>query len=153
MDLRSFDLRRLRAKAGRLLVLAALAAPVARADTRLGLGADYAFDQRGIFSLNLAADAPVSRRLSLTGRVGGLVTSSPSTAGLPLDVGVRFHSRGVYVEALFGPWIFFTGEAVRGHAGFGIGLESRRAFLGIEGGALGFSGGTALLGTRLGLRL
>jgi hypothetical protein len=136
-----------------LLLLAALAAPRALASARLGLGADYVFDQTGLFSLTLAGDLPVARRISVTGRAGALVTSSPATAGVPLDAGVRVRLGRAYLEGLIGPWIFFSGEAVRGHAAFGLGIEGRSAFVGAEVGALGFSGGAAILGARFGLKL
>jgi hypothetical protein len=66
---------------------------------------------------------------------------------------VRVRAGQAYLEGLVGPWIFFTGDAVRGHAAFGLGLEGRSAFVGMEVGALGFSGGAAILGVKFGLRL
>ena len=57
------------------------------------------------------------------------------------------------VPTLFaiGPWIFFSGDAVRGHAAFGFGLETRRFSFGLEVGALTTSHG--MIGARLAWRI
>ena len=53
--------------------------------------------------------------------------------------------------ALVGPWIFFRGDAVRGHGEFGFGLQSRGFSFGV---AVGFlTSSNAMVGARLGWRL
>lgn len=152
--------KRFAAKAGGLLsLLAGLAAGGAQAEARLGFGADYLINDRAAFQLNLQGDLPLlvsARRhsdfqVALTGRAGGLVTASPAVGAAPLDVGLRFTIGRAYLEALGGPWIFFSGDAVRGHAGFGLGLVTRSLDVGLELGAL--SGSSGLIGARIALRL
>lgn len=127
----------------------------ARAGTSLNLGADYVLNGGpGIFSLTLSADSAVSRSVFIGGRFGALVTSSPSSAGVPLDLYLRISPgrSGVYLEGLAGPWIFFSGDTVRAHGAFGFGLASRSVDIGGEVGWIsGFS--QAMLGVRLGFRI
>lgn len=157
------DRRRRRGTVARAGLLAALAAALsgtaARAEARLGFGADYLINDRAAFQLNLQGDLPLlvsARRRSdfevaLTGRAGGLLTAAPSVGAVPLDVGLRFTLGRAYLEGLGGPWIFFSGDAVRGHAGFGLGLITRSLDVGLELGAL--SGSSGLIGARIALRL
>jgi len=116
------------------LALSAIVAPnPAEASTyRLGLGANYWFEKSGIFDATLAITTPVARRLSIGGRFGAALVTSPSTAALPLDLVLRGSFRRVYVEGVAGPWIFFEGDALRAHAGLGIGLRARNVSAGIE---------------------
>ena len=133
-----------------VLSLAPLASP---AQVRLGVGGDYVFDNDGIFELTLAIEGRLARHFAVEGRFGGLiVTSNSPTLGAPLDFGLRLTPGGrVYVEALVGPWIFFRGDAVRGHGEFGFGLESRRLSFGM---AVGFlTSANAMIGARLGWRI
>jgi hypothetical protein len=132
------------------LSLAPLAAP---AQVRLGLGGHYVFDSDGIFDMTLAVEGRLARNVAAEARFGGLVvTSNSPTLGVPLDFGLRFTPGGrVYVEALVGPWIFFRGDAVRGHGEFGFGLESRRLSFGLAVGYLTNANG--MIGARLGWRL
>jgi hypothetical protein len=123
-------------------------------------------DLRGPARARRVAPAPARRRLrprrrprpvlanvSVGGRFGGLVTTgSPATAGVPLDLSLRVSTGRVYFEGLAGPWIFFSGDTVRGHAAFGFGVVSRSVEFGGEVGWLsGFS--RAMLGVRLGFRI
>jgi hypothetical protein len=81
------------------------------------------------------------------------VTTSSATAGVPLDFGLRVTPGGrTYFEVLVGPWFFFnSGDAVRGHAAFGFGLEQRQFSFGLEVG--GLTGGNAMFGGRLAWRI
>jgi hypothetical protein len=138
-----------------LVALAAISlAPLAAsAQVRLGLGGDYIFDQDGAFELTLSVEGRLAHRVAVEGRFGGLiVTSSSPTLGVPLDFGLRLTPGGrAYVEALIGPWIFFRGDAVRGHGEFGFGLQSRGFSFGV---AVGFlTSSNAMVGARLGWRL
>ena len=137
-----------------LVILAAIfAAPAARAAPTLRLGGDYILDGGpGLFSLTLGLDTPLARSVTLGGRFGGLVTTSPGNAGVPLDVFLRFHSGRVYFEGEGGPWIFFNGDTVRGHVGFGFGLISRELEFGAEVGYLS-SYSRATIGVRLGFHI
>jgi hypothetical protein len=134
-------------------VAAAAPSPAHASEVRLLGGADVIFNQEGAFELLLAGDAPLARRIAVTGRVGALVTTSSGTAGVPIDAGLRINAGRLYLEGLVGPWIVFKGDAVRGHAAFGFGLQSREVSFGVEVGTFGFSGGNGMLGARLGVRL
>jgi hypothetical protein len=137
------------------LSLAALAmVPLAAsAQVRLGVGGDYIFENQGAFELTLAVDGRLARRIAVEGRFGGLVTTSSPTLGVPLDFGLRVTPGGrTYFEALIGPWFFFnSGDAVRGHAAFGFGLEQRHFSFGLELG--GLTGSNAMMGGRLAWRI
>lgn len=128
----------------------------AQAGTVLDLGADYVLNGGpGIFSLTLAADSPLTRSVYVGGRFGALVTTAPSSAGVPLDLYLRISPgrSGVYLQGLLGPWIFFSGgDTLRAHGAFGFGLATRSVEVGAEVGWLsGLS--QALLGVRLGFRI
>ena len=132
---------------------ALLLAPSARADTRLGLGADYWIDnETGIFSLTGAIDTPVSRVFSVGGRFGLLLTSSPTEVGIPLDLLLRFEPRrsSLYLEALAGPWILFVDEPVRAHVAFGFGVRTGVLSAGLE---VGYLDPDPVLGLRLAFNL
>ncbi len=133
-----------------VLSLAPLAAP---AQVRLGIGGDYIFNEQGVFELTLAVEERLARHIAVEGRFGGLITTSSSTAGVPLDFGLRVTPGGrAYFEALVGPWFFFKGpDAVRGHAAFGFGLEQRNFSFGMEVG--GLTGSNAMIGGRLAWRI
>ncbi len=133
-----------------VLSLAPLAAP---AQVRLGIGGDYIFNEQGVFELTLAVEERLARHIAVEGRFGGLITTSSSTAGVPLDFGLRVTPGGrAYLEALIGPWFFFNGgDAVRGHAAFGFGLEQRNFSFGMEVG--GLTGSNAMIGGRLAWRI
>jgi hypothetical protein len=134
------------------LLLLALACPV-HAAPQLRLGGDYVLDGGpGIFSLALGLDTPLARAISVGGRFGMLVSTSPTTAGVPLDVFLRVHAGRFYFEGMGGPWIFFKGDTVQGHAGFGFGIVTRTLEFGGEVGWLsGFS--SATIGGRLAFRI
>jgi hypothetical protein len=136
-----------------MALAAALALPArAAAPLSLRLGGDYLLDGGpGLFSLQLGVERPLGRVVSVGARFGGLVTTSPSTAGVPLDVFLRFRFDRAYFEGVGGPWIFFQGDTVRGHAAVGFGLLSS----GFEfGGEIGYlSSGRTQLGVRLGFHL
>ena len=136
-----------------VLALVSLSSFAAPAQVRLGLGGDYVLDDDGLFMLTLAVEGRFARRAAVEARFGGLVTTTSSpTAGVPLDVGLRFVPGGrAYLEALIGPWIFFRGDAVRGHGEFGFGLESRGFSFGLAVGVL--TSANATIGARLGWRL
>ena len=74
-----------------VLSLAPLAAP---AQVRLGVGGDYIFNEQGVFELTLAVEGRLARHIAVEGRFGGLVTTSSSTAGVPLDFGLRARAIG-----------------------------------------------------------
>ena len=133
-----------------VLSLAPLAAP---AQVRLGIGGDYIFNEQGVFELTLAVEERLARHIAVEGRFGGLITTSSSTAGVPLDFGLRVTPAGrAYFEALVGPWFFFNGgDVVRGHAAFGFGLEQRNFSFGMEVG--GLTGSNAMIGGRLAWRI
>jgi hypothetical protein len=140
-----------------MLVAAALAAIVARpaaaaSPVSLRFGGDYLLDGGpGLFSFQLGLDKALGRVVSVGGRFGALLTTSPTTAGVPLDVFLRFRLGRVYFEGVGGPWIFFEGDTLRGHAAAGFGLLFRDFEFGGEIGYL--SPGRTQLGLRLGLRI
>jgi hypothetical protein len=143
------------------LALSMASALEARAEARLGLGVDYLLNDRAAFRLDVQGDLPLlvgaGRRpafqLALTGRAGGLITTSPAVGAVPLDLGLRLGlGQGrFYLEALAGPWIFFSGDAVRGHGAMGFGLTTRGISVGLELGAL--TGTSGIFGARVAFRL
>jgi hypothetical protein len=130
------------------LALGAAAAPrTAEAATyRLGLGANYWFEESGVFDFTLGISTRVARRLSVGGRLGAAIVTEPSTAAIPLDVVLRGEFPRVYLEALGGPWILFKGDAVRGHFAMGLGVRSRGISAGVE---VGYLDPNAIIGFKL----
>jgi hypothetical protein len=144
-------MRRMQVLAASAMLVLALPAPAA-SRLSLRLGGDYLLDGGpGIFSLQLGLDAPLGRTVSVGGRFGGLLTTSPTSGGIPLDVYLRFRLGRAYLEGLGGPWIFFNGDTLRGHGAVGFGLLTPDFEF---GGELGFlSPGRTQLGVRIGFRL
>ena len=134
------------------LALSAVVAPRSAdaATFRLGLGANYWFEKSGIFDATLAITTAVAPRLSIGARFGGALVTSPSTAALPLDLVVRGSFRRVYVEGVAGPWVFFEGDALRAHAGVGIGLRAGTVSAGVE---LAYLDPNAILGFKVAFAL
>jgi hypothetical protein len=119
--------------------LAALLSPsIANAGVRVGLGGDYWVNRSGLFNLTLTAEGAVTRVIRVGGRFGALVTTSPNTFGVPLDLSLRASlARGrVYVEGLAGPWILFQNDPVRAHVAFGFGISGGGFQIGLEVGYL-----------------
>ena len=86
----------------------------------------------GVFSVGLGVESLLSRKVSVGGRFGGLLTTSPTSGGIPLDVFLRLRLGRVYLEGVGGPWIFFTGDALRGHAAVGFGMLAQDLEFGAE---------------------
>ena len=134
-------------------VALALALPARASPLSLRLGADALLNGGpGIFSLGLGVESALGRRVSVGARFGGLITTSPTSGGVPLDVFLRIRVSRAYFEGVGGPWIIFTGsDTVRGHAAVGLGLLARDLEFGAE---IGFvSPDRTQLGLRIGLRL
>ena len=131
----------------------ALAVPARASPLSLRLGADALLNGGpGVFSLGLGVESALGRRVSVGARFGGLITTSPTSGGVPLDVFLRIRVSRAYIEGVGGPWIIFTGgDTVRGHAAVGLGLLARDLEFGAE---IGFvSPDRTQLGLRIGLRL
>jgi hypothetical protein len=131
----------------------AVALPARAGPLSLRLGADALVNGGpGVFSLGLGVESGLGRRVSVGARFGGLITTSPTTGGIPLDVFLRIRVNRAYIEGVGGPWIFFSeGDVVRGHAGVGLGILARDLEFGAE---IGFvSPDRTQLGLRIGLRL
>jgi hypothetical protein len=134
-------------------VVLALAIPARASPLSLRLGADALLNGGpGVFSLGLGVESALGRRVSVGARFGGLITTSPTSGGVPLDVFLRIRVSRAYIEGVGGPWIVFTGpDTFRGHAAVGLGLLARDLEFGAE---IGFvSPGRTQLGLRIGLRL
>ena len=134
-------------------VALALALPARASPLSLRLGADALLNGGpGVFSLGLGVESALGRRVSVGARFGGLITTSPTSGGVPLDVFLRIRVNRAYFEGVGGPWIIFTGgDTVRGHAAVGLGLLARDLEFGAE---IGFvSPDRTQLGLRVGLRL
>ena len=128
-----------------------VSSPLAAAPSlRLGFGADYWFDRAGQFSATLGVLGRLTREVAAGVRVGALINTSPTTAGIPIDLPLRVSLSHLYLEGTAGPWILFTDSPVRAHAAFGFGLQSGSISFGLE---LGWLDPAALLGARLGIRL
>jgi hypothetical protein len=131
----------------------ALAVPAHAAALSLRLGGDALLNGGpGVFSLGLGVESGLGRRVSVGARFGGLITTSPTSGGIPLDVFLRIRVSRAYIEGVGGPWIIFTGgDTFRGHAAVGLGLLARDLEFGAE---IGFvSPAQTQLGARLGIRL
>ncbi len=124
------------------------------AGVRLGLGADYWTNNRGLMHLSLTVDAPLARNIYVGGRFGALATTSPTTFGVPLDLSVRalLARRRVYVEGLVGPWLLFDrGDGpLHLHGAFGFGMQSSSLSFGIE---VGWLDPRPHVGLRLGFQI
>lgn len=92
----------------------------------------------------------LTRAVSVGGRFGMLVVTSPATAGVPVDLQLRIAIERMYLEGSVGPWILFTDSPLRAHGAFGLGLQAGIVSFGFE---IGWLDPSALLGVRLGLRL
>jgi hypothetical protein len=134
-------------------VALALAVPAHASPVSLRLGADALLNGGpGVFSLGLGVESALGRRVSVGARFGGLITTSPTTGGVPLDVFLRIRVSRAYIEGVGGPWIFFSGsDTFRGHAAVGLGLLARDVEFGAEVGFV--SPDRTQLGLRIGLRL
>ncbi|WP_434385626.1 hypothetical protein [Melittangium boletus] len=144
----------LRPVVGALLALAVCLTPTqseARTDFRLTLGADYHFDNGAFFPFTGAVDFVFVGPLSVGARFGALLTTNPSSLGIPLDFDLRITPRNtpIYIEGLVGPWILFSGKALRAHAAFGFGYQGRSASVGLE---IGYLDPSPHVGLRVGWR-
>jgi hypothetical protein len=135
------------------LLVSAVAVPARASPLSLRLGGDYLFDGGpGVFSVQLGVERALGRVVSVGGRFGGLLTTSPTHGGVPLDVFVRFRFSRAYLEGVGGPWIMFSdNDTLRGHAALGLGLLARDFEFGAEFGFL--SPSQTQLGARLAFRL
>ncbi|MBI3180761.1 MAG: hypothetical protein HYZ28_01315 [Myxococcales bacterium] len=123
------------------------------AGVRLGVGAHYWLERKGVFDLDLAVDGALSRHIAVGARFGALITSMQPQLGVPLDLQLRAVLGGgrVYLEGMAGPWIFFTSSGpVRAHVAFGFGLQSSALAFGIE---LGWLDPAGIVGARVAFRL
>jgi hypothetical protein len=121
------------------------------ASVRLGLGADYWFDENAAFQLNLGVETHLAGPLHLGGRFGVALLTEPSTLGIPIDLVLRADiARQFYIEGLVGPWIVIDrGETLRAHAAFGFGIKSGALSFGLE---VGYASPEPIAGVRLGYR-
>jgi hypothetical protein len=131
----------------------AIALPARAAPISLRLGADALLNGGpGVFSLGLGLETGLGRRVSVGAWFGGLITTSPTTGGIPIDVFLRVRLQRIYLEGVGGPWIFFSeGDTVRGHVAGGLGLLMHDWEFGAEIGYL--SPDRTQLGLRVGVRL
>ncbi len=133
------------------LGLALWAGPAA-ASVELGLGADYWVEPRGgEFQLTLGVDTHLTRALTIGGRFGALILTSPNDFGVPVDLRLRARVQRLYLDFLVGPWFLF-GEPnpVRAHVAFGFGLLASGITFGLE---VGWLDPSTILGLRVGFRL
>lgn len=133
------------------LAIAGAGPRAAHATTRLGIGADFHLEGRGIFQLTLSADTYIARHLSVGGRFGALIASTPTTFGVPLDLFLHVQLRRIYFEGMVGPWIFLGTPSVRLHAAFGFGIDARGGLsVGLE---VGWLDPSPIIGLRVAMRL
>jgi len=126
-------------------------APVeAATNLRMGLGADYWFDNGATFQFTLGVETHLAGPLHIGGRFGALLVTDPNTLGVPIDLVLRANlARQFYIEGLVGPWLLFEGDTFRGHGAFGFGLQSDNLSFGLE---VGYLSPKPMLGLRLGYR-
>ena len=117
---------------------------------RLGLGADYWLVKSGTFQFTLGVDTHLAGPLTIGGRFGAMLVTSPNTLGIPIDLVLHANlARQFYIEGLAGPWILFEGDTFRAHAAFGFGLQSGALSFGVE---VGYITPKPTVGLRLGYR-
>lgn len=133
------------------LGLALWAGPAA-ASTELGLGADYwVAPEGGGFQLTLALDTHLAKALTIGGRFGALILTSPNEFGVPVDLRLRVRLQRFYIDGLVGPWFLFDEpDPVRAHVAFGFGLLASGFTFGLE---VGWLDPSTLLGLRIAFRL
>lgn len=138
---------------GGLLAVGLFLVPVSSeaANVRLGLGADYWFDEGAAFQFNLGVETHLAGPLHLGGRFGVALLPKADTLGIPIDLVLSLNlSRRFYVEGLVGPWLVIDhGETLRAHAAFGFGVKSGALSFGLE---VGYASPEPILGVRLGYR-
>jgi hypothetical protein len=146
-------MKRLSPCLGGLLAVGLFLVPVSSeaASIRLGLGADYWFDEGAAFQLNLGVDTHLAGPLHLGGRFGLAFLTGPSALGIPVDLVLAVNlTRRFYIEGLVGPWIVIDrGDALRAHAALGFGIKNGALSFGIEA---GYASPEPILGVRLGYR-
>ena len=138
-----------------LLALAVFLVPTqseARSSFRLTLGADYQVNSGPFFDITGAADFIFIGPLSIGARFGALLATNPTSFGIPIDLDLRISPRGapIYLEALVGPWIHFSGNFVRAHGAFGFGYQNSSFTFGLE---VGYLTPSPHVGLRVGWRL
>lgn len=121
---------------------------------RLGVGAHYWFEDRGLFDLTLSVEGMIVGPLYIGGRVGGgmiFYPEAPERAIIPIDVMIGLYFiQLLYVEVVAGPHLAInTGDVLRGHVGVGFGFVKGLFWIGVEGGYLEPD---PIVGLRLGLR-
>jgi hypothetical protein len=118
---------------------------------QLGFGAHYWVDTSAVFDLNLAPGVRLGRRVTLGGRFGVALATSPSVIGIPVDLFVRGEFSRFYVEGLVGPWIWFVEERpVHAHVGVGFGMRTSFVNFGLEAGYMDPNG---MIGVRVAIPL
>ncbi len=125
------------------------ASPALAMGAEAGLGADFLVDDNaGDFLATVAFDTPIARHVTLGGRFGAVLESSPSRFGIPADARLRLRIRRAYVEGLAGAWLFFKGDDhLRFHAAAGAGLMlARDVSMGAE---IGYLDPSSMIGLRI----
>jgi hypothetical protein len=120
---------------------------------RLGIGGNYWFVESGVFDFSFSVDTPLASFMSVGGRFGILMTTAGGPrVGVPLDLLVRLRiASPIYIELTGGPWILFnSGDSLRGHFGFGVGIQSGSISFGPE---VSYLEPEAMIGVRLSFRL
>jgi hypothetical protein len=111
-------------------------APAHATQVRLGLGANYWFDQGGLFDVNVSVLGRVTRRVQVGGRFGAFLATDPNTLGVPINILLRGNFDNLYIEGMAGPWIRFEDDPLLGHVAFGFGIQGSGVALGLEVGYL-----------------
>jgi hypothetical protein len=144
--------RSLRLVLGLAFLLSVFAPARAEANNvRLNLGANYWFNQEGLFDLTFSVDTPIASFLSVGGRFGVLLASAGPKVGVPLDLLLRIRvASPISIEVTGGPWIMFdTGDDLRAHFGFGVAIQSGSISFGPE---VSYLEPDAMIGARLSFR-
>ena len=130
-----------------VLLLSPWSPAAATTKTELGLGADYwRPGDTGAFDLTLAVRTNLSRKITVGGRFGGMVTTGARNLAAPIDLQLQANISNLYIAGSVGPWIFFDrGDWIRTHAAFGFGLQAKNLSFGLE---LGYLSPGAIMGLR-----
>jgi hypothetical protein len=120
-------------------------------NVRLNVGAHYWMVKSGLFDLSLTVDYPLASILSAGIRFGVALTSAGPDLGIPVDLLVRIRvTAPIFIDLTGGPWFFFDGrDAIAGHFGFGLGIQSGSISFGPE---ISYLEPDPMIGARLSFR-
>ena len=117
----------------------------AKAGLGLDLGVDYSVRDGMLLSTYLRGGGAVNDSVSAGLRFGIMATDGLALHALPLDLFVRGHFGGAYVEGLVGPYWMTRARDFDAHLALGAGADLGGMSLGVE---LGWLNPSPMIGAR-----